>query len=159
MASKQVLALLLFSAVSLLPFAMGADIVVGDGNGWMPDFNYTDWAATKSFAVGDNLVFVYSGGDHNVIPVGGVEFKACNGTGAGRVFTSGRDVIPLKTTGRKWYLCGIADHCQRGQKLVINVLPATSPAPALPPTSSSTPIMKHTFQAAMVIAVVIAMMN
>lgn len=55
MASKQALAVLLFLAASLLPFAMGADIVVGDGNGWMPDFNYTEWAATKSFTVGDNL--------------------------------------------------------------------------------------------------------
>ncbi|XP_074586815.1 mavicyanin-like [Curcuma longa] len=169
MASKQILAVLLFSAASLLPFAMGADIVVGDGNGWMPDFDYSKWAATKWFTVGDNLVFEYDRGAHNVIPVGGEEFKACNGTGAARMFNSGHDVIPLKTTGKKWYLCGIADHCQRGQKLVINVLPATSPAPALPPTSpasalpptsSSNPIMKHTFQMAMAIAAAaIAMMN
>lgn len=105
-------------------------------------------------------VFVYTEGDHNVIPVGGEEFKACNGTGAARMFNSGHDVIPLKTTGKKWYLCRIAGHCQRGQKLSINVLPAMSPAPALPPTSSSNPIMKHTFQMAMTIAAaVIATMN
>ncbi|XP_074568597.1 blue copper protein 1a-like [Curcuma longa] len=162
MASKQVLAVLLSLATALLPFAMTTDIIVGDENGWMPGFNYTEWAASKVFMVGDNLVFEYSVGDHNVIPVGGEEFKACNATGATKVFNTGHDVIPLKTTGKRWYLCGIAGHCQGGQKLVINVLPAASPAPALSPpaqTSSSNSIMKYTYRMVMVIAAVIAIMN
>lgn len=55
MASK-VLAVLLSVATALLPFAMATDIiVVGDENGWMPGFNYTEWAASKVFVVGDSL--------------------------------------------------------------------------------------------------------
>lgn len=82
-------------------------------------------------------VFNYTPGFHNVIPVNGAEFKECNVTQSPRNFTSGHDVVPLKTAGRKWYLCGVADHCSQGQKFAITVL--TTPAPAWPPAAPASP--------------------
>lgn len=35
--------------------AMATDHWVGDDQGWKLDFNYTAWAATKQFHVGDKL--------------------------------------------------------------------------------------------------------
>ncbi|WOK99474.1 hypothetical protein Cni_G08186 [Canna indica] len=143
MASTQMLSLLaVFVAAAAIPLATAENFTVGDDNGWLPDVNYTTWAQGKVFRIGDNLIFNYIAGAHNVIVVGGDEFKLCN-VSAGRapkVFSSGDDVVPLQTTGKKWYFCGIADHCSRGQKLVIDVLPAAvspapSPAPFVNPSS------------------------
>jgi hypothetical protein len=41
-------------------------------------------------------------------------------------------VITLAIPGKKWYICGVAKHCEvKNQKLVITVLPQTvSPAPS-----------------------------
>lgn len=116
-------------------------------------------------------VFNYPRGVHNVIPVNGAEFRECNVTHSPRNFTSGRDVVPLKIAGRKWYLCGVADHCSRGQKLAITVLPATTPAPAWPPVapapaaptpaapapSSSVQIMSNTYKVLMAAALLIVL--
>ncbi|KAE8056483.1 hypothetical protein FH972_013254 [Carpinus fangiana] len=56
---------------------------------------------------------------------------------------SGNDVITLATAGRKWYICGVAKHCENGnQKLAITVLPQTvSPAPS--PISAAKGSIKH----------------
>ena len=49
-------------------------------------------------------------------------------------------MITLTRPGRKWYICGVADHCSRyGQKLAINVLvesAAPGPAPSFPMPST-----------------------
>ena len=51
-------------------------------------------------------------------------------------FTSGNDIIPLKTPGKKWYICGAPNHCANGnQKLAITVFGGQSPAPS--PTSAA----------------------
>jgi hypothetical protein len=58
--------------------------------------------------------------------------------------TSGNDVITLATPGRKWYICGVAKHCEAGnQKLVITVLLQTiapAPSPVSAAKGSVTPI-------------------
>ncbi|MFS7924092.1 putative cupredoxin, phytocyanin [Helianthus anomalus] len=90
------------------------EYVVGDENGWKLDFDYQNWAKDKVFYVGDTL--------------------ASNG-----IMTSGQDVVPLQTPGRKWYICGVGKHCElRNMKLVITVLPQTwAPAPSPIATSTS----------------------
>lgn len=55
MASMQMFALILAMVSAVAPFAMAEDIVVGGKEGWRFDFNYTEWAATQTFWVGDNL--------------------------------------------------------------------------------------------------------
>ncbi|WOK94620.1 uclacyanin-3-like [Canna indica] len=171
-----VLSVVLLSVVA--PFVKAADFIIGDDSGWIPDFNYTAWVEGKHFRVGDNIIFKYTEGVHNVIPVGGAAFKACNASGAtNNVFSSGNDVMPLNTAGRKWYICGKGNHCERGQKLVITVSAAdaspspsapspsspsaSSPPPAInppsPPTSSSWRITTDICMVAMAAAAVIAM--
>ena len=52
--------------------------------------------------------------------------------------TTGNDVIPLSTPGNKWYICGVAKHCESGnQKLSITVLPQLG-SPETSPSSSPT---------------------
>ncbi|KAH9324901.1 hypothetical protein KI387_005079, partial [Taxus chinensis] len=42
------------------------DIIVGDDSGWtLNGFNYTAWAHSQKFAVGDNLVFKYDSALHD----------------------------------------------------------------------------------------------
>ncbi|XP_042425444.1 blue copper protein 1a-like [Zingiber officinale] len=136
---KELVVVLIATAVAVLPFAMAADIVIGGQDGWKPDFNYTNWASSMEFRVGDQIVFNYTRGVDNVIPVGGDEFKACNASESSNVvLTSGHDVLLLNSEGRRWYLSGVGDHCLRGQKLVINVVPAATPPPTTPPTPTPT---------------------
>jgi len=57
--------------------------------------------------------------------------------------SSGKDSITLKAEGKKWYVCGVANHCAaRQMKLVINVETA-APAPA--PTSSAHSLLSSVF--------------
>ncbi|RWW76574.1 hypothetical protein BHE74_00015339, partial [Ensete ventricosum] len=122
---------------------MAADVTVGDDSGWLPGFNYSSWTQGKEFRVGDNLVFMYKQGAHNVMQVGGADFKACNTSAvAVNTFTSGNDLVALDAPGKRWYMCGFGDHCARGQKLVVIVLPAAiSPPspPAIPPSTPASP--------------------
>ncbi|KAL4565593.1 hypothetical protein LXL04_029695 [Taraxacum kok-saghyz] len=119
------------------------EYIVGGANGWTLDFDYQDWAKDKIFTVGDTLVFNYVPTAHNVMKVDGNGFQQCiitpssNGT-----LTSGRDVISLKTPGKKWYICGVLKHCElRKMKLAIVVLPQTM-TPASPPAPSVSPSSK-----------------
>ncbi|CAL9099078.1 unnamed protein product [Musa acuminata var. zebrina] len=139
MASRlMLLAVLVIVAAAAMPqSSMAANYTVGDASGWSPEFNSTAWTDGKMFMVGDNLVFNYKQGIHNVMQVGGADFKACNASAATiNTFTSGGDVVPLDAPGKRWYICGFGDHCSRGQKLVVNVM-SGSVSPASPPSSSS----------------------
>ncbi|KAJ0594515.1 putative Phytocyanin domain, cupredoxin [Helianthus annuus] len=66
-------------------------------------------------------------------------FQQCSTSASNGIMTSGRDVVPLQTPGRKWYICGVGKHCEsRNMKLVITVLPQTwAPAPSPIATSTS----------------------
>ncbi|XP_059435366.1 blue copper protein 1b-like [Corylus avellana] len=79
-----------------------------------------------------SVVFKYKEGVHNVLKVNGTGFQQCVAPLGIEALISGNDVITLATSGRKWYICGVAKHCENGnQKLAITVLPQTvSPAPS-----------------------------
>lgn len=83
-------------------------------------------------------VFKYKAGTQNVMQVWGVEFEACSASAAAIVFATGNDVVALDAPGKRWYLCGVGDHCSRGQKLAVDVLPAAM-SPASPPSSPPPP--------------------
>ena len=59
MASKQMLVAVFAAAalaVAFLPvLAVATEHLVGDDKGWTLNFNYTAWAETKQFVVGDTL--------------------------------------------------------------------------------------------------------
>ncbi|XP_030444119.1 blue copper protein 1a-like [Syzygium oleosum] len=114
--------------VALPSVTLAMQWTVGDGNGWTISYNYTDWAKDKVFRVGDSLLFSYQFCDHNVLILSNAtDFQACKKPSANEALTSGRDVIPLNTTGVKWYICGIGEHCTKfNQKLKITVVDDTS---------------------------------
>ncbi|GAU23963.1 hypothetical protein TSUD_327640 [Trifolium subterraneum] len=81
-------------------------------------------------------VFNYVAGNDNVVRVNGSDFQSCSLTK--QVWSTGDDLIQFTTTGRRWYISGVADHCQRGQKLFLTVQPsqlALSPVPSSPSPS------------------------
>ncbi|KAG8382334.1 hypothetical protein BUALT_Bualt05G0066600 [Buddleja alternifolia] len=147
MASKALWIMIIVAASAAPAFAI--DHIVGDDSGWKLGVNYTAWAEGKQFYLGDRLVFKYGQGAHNVHRVNGTAFQQCMVPSAPGPLTSGNDVIPLATPGRKWYICGVGNHCASGMKLVITVAsteaPASAPAPTpgtsagnhLPPLKSS----------------------
>ena len=91
-------------------------------------------------------VFKYTEGDHNVFKVNGTVFKDCTIPPPNGALTSGNDVITLMTPGKKWYICGIGNHCaEHNQKLAITVMDGTAPAPA-PETDSAHGILTSGYQ-------------
>ncbi|KAF3448442.1 hypothetical protein FNV43_RR09155 [Rhamnella rubrinervis] len=119
------------------PSALAKEFVVGDEKGWTVNFDYQTWAAGKDFRVGDKLIFKYAEGAHNVFRVDGNGFEQCVAPAETEALATGNDVITLTTPGRKWYICGVGQHCDAGkQRLAITVLPQSDP-PASSPLPSS----------------------
>ncbi|XP_066332683.1 blue copper protein 1a-like [Miscanthus floridulus] len=134
MASKQML--LLAVAVAFLPALDAAtEHWVGDDKGWTLGFNYTAWAQTKQFKVGDTLVFKYNKSSHTVVEVSGADFAACSTPEAAKVLATGRDQVALDSPGRRWFVCSIGAHCLNGMKVRIDVLAADDNSPVAPPPS------------------------
>ncbi|GAU23969.1 hypothetical protein TSUD_327700 [Trifolium subterraneum] len=157
MASSRVVLILLMSMVLLSSVSLATNHIVGDDKGWTVDFNYTQWASEMVFRVGDNLVFNYDPSRHNVFKVNGTLFQSCTFPPANEALSTGKDTIQLKTEGKKWYVCGIADHCStRQMKFVINVLPEAAPAPSPPPSSAAHSVVSSVFGVVMVTIVGIA---
>jgi hypothetical protein len=101
------------------------------------------------------LVFNYDPSKHNVFKVNGTLFQSCTFPPANEALSTGKDVIQLKTGGRKWYVCGVADHCSaRQMKLVITVLGDGAPAPS--PTSNAHSTVSYVFGVVVAATVAIA---
>ncbi|CAI0414023.1 unnamed protein product [Linum tenue] len=123
-----IIAVAVAAAVYVPAEASAKQYVVGDERGWTNNFDYATWAEGKTFFVGDSLVFNYPAGKHNVFKVNGTDFQDCaKPLAAAPPLTSGSDEIPLKTAGKKWYICGVSGHCASGQKLVITVSEGSAP--------------------------------
>ncbi|XP_044949114.1 blue copper protein 1a-like [Hordeum vulgare subsp. vulgare] len=130
MASKQMLvAVVAAAALAFLPgLAVGTEHMVGDDKGWTLNFNYTVWADTKQFVVGDTLVFKYNSAAHNVVEVGGPDFLSCTQPANAVVWATGEDRVTLDKAGRKWFFCAVGQHCQNGMKLKITILESAAPS-------------------------------
>ncbi|KAL5060012.1 hypothetical protein RYX36_031616 [Vicia faba] len=156
MASFRVILILFISMVLLSSVAMATDHIVGGDKGWTVDFNYTQWAQETVFRVGDNLVFNYNPSFHNVFKVNGTLFQNCTFPPENEALSTGKDIIPLKTEGRKWYVCGKGDHCAaRQMKFVIIVLAEGAPAPSPPPSSNGHYVVSSVFGGVMAAMVAI----
>lgn len=116
--------------------------VVGDALGWtVPNGGaaaYSAWAASKTFRVGDTLVFNFTTGLHSVAEVSKRSFDSCNISSPISISTNGPTNITLRSAGSHYYLCTFPSHCSLGQKLAINVSGSASPAPQ--PAPSRTPV-------------------
>ncbi|KAF7139532.1 hypothetical protein RHSIM_Rhsim07G0036700 [Rhododendron simsii] len=92
---------------------------------WNEGINYTTWAADKTFAVGDTLLFVYTT-NHAVDIVDESDYTSCNYGNALHSYSGGRTTITLTTPGSMYFLCPTIGHCQAGMKLSITVTAAAA---------------------------------
>ncbi|PIA39823.1 hypothetical protein AQUCO_02600350v1 [Aquilegia coerulea] len=117
--------------------------IVLDNQGWIiPTAGasaYTNWAATKTFMVGDTLVFNFANNQHDVAEVTKMAYDACTATQTiGPILMNAPVNITLTTPGEHYYICTFTQHCSFGQKLAINVSGSPSTAPAPPMTTPTT---------------------
>ncbi|CAI9118517.1 OLC1v1020099C1 [Oldenlandia corymbosa var. corymbosa] len=133
---------------SLVHGSVGAVYKVGDSAGWttIGNVDYKAWAATKSFQVGDIILFEYNPQFHNVMQVTHPQYQACNASSPIATHTTGNDSITITNHGHHFFLCGVPGHCQSGQKVDINVLrvplaptPSETPSPPSDPTATPAP--------------------
>ncbi|KAF0933955.1 hypothetical protein E2562_021018 [Oryza meyeriana var. granulata] len=149
-ASSRVRRLLLLVAVlAAAAAAAGKRYRVGGPDGWVvppPDdkeLYYVRWASSMTFYIGDSIEFEYK--NDSVIMVTKAGYYHCNetaGIDAGDVPVPGDGVrvFNLYNPGKTYFASADLDHCNKGQRLMINVLTAEPPAPApssVPPLSPS----------------------
>ncbi|OIT31643.1 PREDICTED: cucumber peeling cupredoxin-like [Nicotiana attenuata] len=121
--------------------------VVGDNIGWtMPNNGavaYTNWAAGKTFSVGDTLVFNFGTNQHDVLQVQKTSFDGCNSQNAiGDPIMAGPANVTLDSAGAHYYICTFGRHCQNGQKLAITVSSTGTPGANPPaPSNQTTPVV------------------
>ncbi|XP_010513178.1 PREDICTED: mavicyanin-like [Camelina sativa] len=131
--------------VALFGGAIGGTVhKVGDSKGWTISVDYDAWASSKTFHVGDSLVFEYTKDFHDVTEVTHNDFKLCEASKPLSRYQTGSDTIALTKPGIQHFICGFPRHCNFGQKLQIHVLPASLgpvaapvPRPVRSPSSSS----------------------
>uniref|UniRef100_A0A0E0QA40 Phytocyanin domain-containing protein n=1 Tax=Oryza rufipogon TaxID=4529 RepID=A0A0E0QA40_ORYRU len=88
--------------------AAAAVYEVGDKTGWtiMGNPNYTAWAASKKFHLGDTVVFTYNKQFHNVMAVSKSDYKNCNTSKPIATWSTGNDSVVLNATGHHYFLGG-----------------------------------------------------
>ncbi|KAJ1291517.1 hypothetical protein BS78_02G321200 [Paspalum vaginatum] len=143
-AATTVAAALVVAVVAWAGVASAAVYEVGDTVGWtvMGSPNYTAWAESKKFHVGDTIVFSYNKQFHNVMAVSKGAYKSCRTANAMATWTTGNDSVVLNTTGHHYFICGFTGHCANGQKVDVPVLAssaAPSESPAATPSSGTKP--------------------
>uniref|UniRef100_A0A0E0I2J5 Phytocyanin domain-containing protein n=1 Tax=Oryza nivara TaxID=4536 RepID=A0A0E0I2J5_ORYNI len=121
--------------------AAAAVYEVGDKTGWtiMGNPNYTAWAASKKFHLGDTVVFTYNKQLHNVMAVSKADYKNCDARKPIATWSTGNDSVVLNATGHHYFLCGFPNHCGIGQKVDIRVAASghSSAAPSMAPAPAS----------------------
>ncbi|KAI3805470.1 hypothetical protein L1987_27882 [Smallanthus sonchifolius] len=89
--------------------------------------------------IGDILIFKFANGKHDVSEVSETAYKTCTFPNPTTV-AKGPASITLTTTDSHYYVCTFKDHCQKGQKLTINVFPADNSVPTvMTPVTPGTP--------------------
>ncbi|CAL5080282.1 unnamed protein product [Urochloa decumbens] len=139
MATKLIAVAAVMAAACLFSAASAAVYNVGEpGGSWDLRTNYGDWAASKRFHPGDQLVFKYSPQNHDVLEVSKADYDSCSTAKPITTHNSGNDAIALTSAGTRYFICGFPGHCAGGMKLQVNVVPsATSLAPAGAPGANA----------------------
>ncbi|ONI22494.1 hypothetical protein PRUPE_2G133000 [Prunus persica] len=139
MAIATALVILLLAA----PAVYGVQHTVGDTAGWESNVDYVTWAASKTFTVGDTLLFTY-GASHSVDQVNQAGYSSCSSSNAIGTHSDGNTSIPLSQAGPVYFICPTPGHCASGMKVTVTVVaagspPTTSPTTPSPPTSTPSP--------------------
>uniref|UniRef100_A0A7C9DGI0 Phytocyanin domain-containing protein n=1 Tax=Opuntia streptacantha TaxID=393608 RepID=A0A7C9DGI0_OPUST len=116
-----------------VPRSLGEVYRVGDSAGWALGVDYAVWSNSKTFLIGDTLVFEYGSG-HRVDEVSERDYKTCRSRAENPINRDikGSTTILLPTPGQRYFICGVIPHCGSGMKLAVNVL-----ASGGPPTSAA----------------------
>uniref|UniRef100_A0A7N0TZL8 Phytocyanin domain-containing protein n=1 Tax=Kalanchoe fedtschenkoi TaxID=63787 RepID=A0A7N0TZL8_KALFE len=135
--------LAVMAALASMALTNAATYTVGDGSWTIPSTTgqYNTWASSKTFRVGDVLVFNFATGAHDVATVTKDKYDDCDGDSPMALVTQGPASITLTTSGMNYFICtvGNGNHCSAGQKLAVNVTTATSGTTPPPPPPSSSP--------------------
>ncbi|CAF2144483.1 hypothetical protein BRARA_B03593 [Brassica rapa] len=125
--------------VVIIRLSEAAVYKVGDSAGWttIANVDYKLWASTKTFHIGDTVLFEYNPQFHNVMRVTHAMYRSCNNSNPISTFTTGNDSVTLTNHGHHFFFCGVPGHCQAGQKLDLNVINPTSSRPLSDPPISS----------------------
>ncbi|KAI9117369.1 hypothetical protein K1719_011535 [Acacia pycnantha] len=137
---------LLMVVVVCLSFAASSEArryIVGGNFGWGIPPNqtfYSDWASDKTFLVGDQLVFKWTG-IQIVADVRKEDYNNCT-TPNTIVSTAARSpnkavfIFTLVIPGPHYYISTIDDNCEKGQKFSIDVKwPFSTSGPSPTPTT------------------------
>lgn len=89
----------------------------------LPVFDFLMKIASTNFCCCFWTVFNYEEHVHSVMRVNSTAYEDCIKDPYISLFASGSDSVVLSEVGRSWYICGVGDHCENGQKLSINVVP------------------------------------
>ncbi|XP_076959984.1 blue copper protein 1b-like [Bidens hawaiensis] len=108
----------------LMETVMGAVYNVGSSEGWtmLVGSSYASWTSSKSFRVGDTLLFQYNPTNHDVMQVNQRGFRSCNMTAPWKTFKTGNDSFIIRAPGHYYFICSFPSHCEAGQKLDVRVL-------------------------------------
>ncbi|XP_050214410.1 cucumber peeling cupredoxin-like [Mercurialis annua] len=145
--SMVILAAVFVAALFHSSAAQATTHVVAGTTGWtIPSGDaalYSNWAAGQTFSVGDILVFNFANNAHDVTKVTKADYDACTSTAPISQATTTPARITINAAGEHYFLCSFPGHCGAGQKLMINVSAAATPAPPpstpAPPPRSTTP--------------------
>ncbi|KAK8969449.1 hypothetical protein KSP40_PGU016953 [Platanthera guangdongensis] len=142
MASSPVNSLIVIAVVAvIIELAAATNHTVGKpGGSWDLSTSLSSWASSITFKSGDNLIFSYSPTSHDVAEVNKANYASCTAAGAIKTYSSGNDVIPLRSAGKRYFICGVPGHCTSGMKLEVDVIaaakaPSSSSGAAQPPLS------------------------
>ncbi|KAH7278033.1 hypothetical protein KP509_38G020600 [Ceratopteris richardii] len=135
-----------------LPPCIATIYTVGGPAGWTTpsraNVNYTEWASNTPFKVGDTLEFNYVYKAHSVLMVIRSDFRYCNKSNPIMSYDhmSGKTMVKLTKPGNYYFIDGVGDHCELGQKFQARVAgevlaesaPAAEPvaSPAIPPAQA-----------------------
>ncbi|XP_042506827.1 basic blue protein-like [Macadamia integrifolia] len=121
---------------------------VGGTSGWDVSTDLQSWAKSKTFYVGDVLLFLYTSSTYTVNEVTRNNFNGCNLARALQIYSGGNSSITLTKPGDRFFVCGNKLYCCGGMKLQVHTnggQRAGSPAsaPGLAP-QASTSLTHHT---------------
>ncbi|KAI4363840.1 hypothetical protein MLD38_020007 [Melastoma candidum] len=122
----------------VLPRCDGREFVVGGKDGWVsrPSECYNHWAERNRFQVNDTLLFKYGKGNDSVLVVSKNDYYTCNTANPIQSLADGNSIFRFDRSGPFYFISGIPDHCNAGQRLPIVVL-AIRPPTAAPPQQPS----------------------
>ncbi|GFS31887.1 uclacyanin 1 [Actinidia rufa] len=126
-------------ATMLMSVAVAVTYTVGSPNGsWDTSTNLQAWATSKSFSVGDNLVFQYMP-NHDVNEVSKTDYDSCQTSNPIQTYTGSNTAVRLSSPGKRYFICGTMGHCSQGMKVKIDTLAISAPPPATPPSAETPP--------------------